>query len=63
LSAHPAAAAKRLRHIEYFHDHVRIEKMLFDGFPELRDGSFDLTRSGPGNGLTFNRRHAERCTI
>lgn len=63
LSAHPAAAAKRLRHIEYFHDHVRIEKMLFDGFPTLRDGTFDMTHSGPGNGLTFNRHQAERYKI
>jgi L-alanine-DL-glutamate epimerase-like enolase superfamily enzyme len=63
LSAHPAAAAKLLRHIEYFHDHVRIEKMLFDGIPPLRDGAFDLTQSGPGNGLTFNRREAERYKI
>lgn len=63
LSAHPAAAAKRLRHIEYFHDHVRIEKMLFDGFPPLRDGAFDLTQAGPGNGLTFKRQDAERFKV
>ncbi len=63
LSAHPAAAAKRLRHIEYFHDHVRIEKMLFDGFPALHDGTLDLTHSGPGNGLNFNRHQAERYKI
>ena len=63
LSAHPAAAAKRLRHIEYFHDHVRIEQMLFDGFPPLVDGAFDLTHSGPGNGLTFKRHDAERFSL
>ena len=60
LSAHPAAAAKQLRHIEYFHDHVRIEQLLFDGIPPLHKGSFDLSQSGPGNGLTFKRRNAER---
>jgi L-alanine-DL-glutamate epimerase-like enolase superfamily enzyme len=39
LSAHTApslhtplgGAAPTLRHLEYFHDHVRIEQMLFDG--------------------------------
>ena len=28
---HVACAAPRLRHLEWFHDHVRIEHMLFDG--------------------------------
>ena len=31
LSAHAFCAVQRLRHLEYFHDHVRIEGMLFDG--------------------------------
>jgi L-alanine-DL-glutamate epimerase-like enolase superfamily enzyme len=60
LTAHPAAAAKRLRHVEYFHDHVRIERMLFDGVPPLRHGAFDLADAGPGNGLIFNHAFAER---
>ncbi|MGH7683847.1 MAG: enolase C-terminal domain-like protein, partial [Vulcanimicrobiaceae bacterium] len=63
LSAHPAAAAKSLRHIEYFYDHVRIEQMLFDGVPPLNDGCFDLSQAGPGNGLTFKHRDAERFKI
>jgi L-alanine-DL-glutamate epimerase-like enolase superfamily enzyme len=33
-----AAAIGRLRHLEYFHDHVRIEEMLFDGVVQPRDG-------------------------
>ncbi len=28
---HAALACKQIRHMEYFFDHVRIEKMLFDG--------------------------------
>jgi hypothetical protein len=38
----------RLRHIEWFHDHARIEQMLFDGAPVVRDGNIapDLTRFG-----------------
>jgi hypothetical protein len=26
-----ACAAQRVAHVEYFHDHARIERMLFDG--------------------------------
>ncbi len=32
LHAHVCCAALPLRHLEYFHDHARIEKILFDGF-------------------------------
>ncbi len=46
-----AAATPNLRHLEYFHDHVRIESMLFDGLPELRDGAL-VPGDAPGNGLT-----------
>ena len=31
VSAHAFCAVQRLRHLEYFYDHVRIESMLFDG--------------------------------
>ncbi|HVT29369.1 MAG TPA: enolase C-terminal domain-like protein, partial [Lacipirellulaceae bacterium] len=33
LHLHVACATPRLRHLEWFHDHVRIEHMLFDGAP------------------------------
>jgi L-alanine-DL-glutamate epimerase-like enolase superfamily enzyme len=60
LHAHPACALKRLRHIEYFHDHVRIEHMLFDGALTPVEGALhpDLTR--PGLGLDFKRADARR---
>jgi L-alanine-DL-glutamate epimerase-like enolase superfamily enzyme len=58
LSAHTAplvhmhcgCATRNLRHIEYFHDHVRIEKMFFEGFPDPVDGKLfpDKSRSGLG---------------
>src|SRR5690349_1373126 len=31
LHGHAACAALPVRHVEYFHDHARIETMLFDG--------------------------------
>jgi L-alanine-DL-glutamate epimerase-like enolase superfamily enzyme len=60
LHTHPACATGRLRHLEYFHDHVRIERLLFDGLPTLSGGALlpDWTR--PGNGLVLKRGEAAR---
>ncbi len=60
LHRHLACAAPRFRHCEWFHDHVRIERMLFDGAPVPQDGVIrpDLTR--PGLGLDFKQQDAER---
>jgi len=55
-----ACAAPRLRHLEWFHDHVRIEQMLFDGAPRPRAGTIRPDLSRPGNGLVFKRQDAER---
>jgi L-alanine-DL-glutamate epimerase-like enolase superfamily enzyme len=50
IHAHVLCAVKRLRHLEWFHDHVLLERRLFDGFLEPVDGSLrpDLTRTGLG---------------
>ena len=60
IHLHPATALEQFLHLEYFHDHVRIEHMLFDGVVEPRDGDLipDLERSG--NGLELKRTDAER---
>ncbi len=57
---HAACAVPRLRHLEWFHDHVRIEHMLFDGAPMPRNGVIapDLTR--PGLGIALKQKDAER---
>jgi L-alanine-DL-glutamate epimerase-like enolase superfamily enzyme len=60
LAVHAMAAAQRGRHIEYFHDHVRIEGMLFDGVPAPQGGELRPDPGAPGHGLTFKRRDAER---
>jgi L-alanine-DL-glutamate epimerase-like enolase superfamily enzyme len=61
LHAHVGAAAVKLRHLEYFHDHTRVEKMLMDGVPvPNRDGRLIPDRSRPGNGLIFKFADAER---
>jgi L-alanine-DL-glutamate epimerase-like enolase superfamily enzyme len=60
LHAHPACAAKRVRHVEYFHDHVRIEQMLFDGALPPADGALRPDLSRPGLGLDFKRADARK---
>jgi L-alanine-DL-glutamate epimerase-like enolase superfamily enzyme len=63
IHAHPCCAAIPVRHLEYFYDHVRIEKMLFDGALEQEGGLLrpDLTR--PGFGLEFKRADAKRYAV
>jgi len=58
-----ACAAPRLVHQEWFHDHARIEAMLFDGAPELKDGRIAPDRSRPGMGLELKRADAERFAV
>ena len=60
ISAHVFCAVGRRRHLEYFHDHTRIESMLFDGLPELAGGALRPDRSRPGNGLELRRDELRR---
>ncbi len=63
LHAHPACSTRPLRHIEYFHDHVRIESMLFDGVLKPEDGALKPDLSRPGMGLEFKHQDAERYRV
>jgi L-alanine-DL-glutamate epimerase-like enolase superfamily enzyme len=60
LHAHVCAAVPNLRHVEYFHDHQRIEQMLFDGAPEPVDGALTPDPAVPGLGLRLRAPDAER---
>jgi L-alanine-DL-glutamate epimerase-like enolase superfamily enzyme len=60
VHGHVCAAIEPLEHVEYFHDHVRIERLLFDGTPPLRDGELCPDPSTPGLGLALREREAER---
>ncbi|MFF0425377.1 enolase C-terminal domain-like protein [Streptomyces sp. NPDC004520] len=54
LHAHAAAAVPNLRHQEWFHDHVRVENLLFEGALDPAGGAVRPGRSGePGLGLTI----------
>jgi L-alanine-DL-glutamate epimerase-like enolase superfamily enzyme len=51
VSAHACCALESVQHIEYFHDHVRIESMLFEGATEPEGGELRPDESRPGLGL------------
>lgn len=71
LSAHTApalhlavsCAVRCLRHVEYFHDHVRIENMLFDGAVQPRSGVLYPDLARPGLGLELRRSDAQRYAV
>jgi L-alanine-DL-glutamate epimerase-like enolase superfamily enzyme len=63
LHLHAGCAAPPLRHAEYFYDHVRIEKMLFDGVDEPVRGTLKPDLSRPGMGLDLKQSDAERYRI
>lgn len=60
LHVHPCCALGRVRHLEHFHDHARIERMLLDGAPEPVDGMLRPDLSRPGLGIELKRVDAER---
>lgn len=60
ISAHAGCAMETFDHLEYFHDHVRIERLLFDGTLDPEDGHLVPDRSRPGLGLELKRDEAER---
>jgi len=60
VHAHVCCAVPGARHLEYFHDHVRVEEMLFDGVLQPVNGMLIPDRSRPGNGLEFKRSDAAR---
>jgi L-alanine-DL-glutamate epimerase-like enolase superfamily enzyme len=60
IHLHPCCAVAPVRHLEYFHDHVRIEGMLFDGVQSPVQGMLYPDLSRPGLGLELKRTDAER---
>ncbi|HEX9311697.1 MAG TPA: enolase C-terminal domain-like protein [Actinomycetota bacterium] len=60
LHAHPACAVPNLRHLEYFHDHARVDRLLFDGVLDPTGGMLRPDLSRPGMGLELKRADADR---
>jgi L-alanine-DL-glutamate epimerase-like enolase superfamily enzyme len=53
LHVHAACATRNARHLEWFHDHVRIEQAMFDGAASPADGVLHPDPAAPGHGLTL----------
>jgi L-alanine-DL-glutamate epimerase-like enolase superfamily enzyme len=63
LHASVAAATPNLRHLEWFHDHVRIESTLFDGALDPTDGALTLRADRPGHGMALVEEAAENYRV
>jgi L-alanine-DL-glutamate epimerase-like enolase superfamily enzyme len=71
LSAHCApqlhlpvcCAVAPLRHIEYFHDHNRIDRMLFDGAIDPQKGTLSPDRSRIGHGMMLKTADADKYRV
>lgn len=60
VHAHPACAIPNLRHVEYFADHARVDRLLFDGVLDPKGGALRPDPGRPGLGLDLKRQDAER---
>ncbi|MFF9125213.1 enolase C-terminal domain-like protein [Streptomyces sp. NPDC014889] len=63
VSAHAFCAVRGLRHLEYFHDHVRLERLLFDGTLSPDGGALRPDTRRPGLGLEIKWPDAERFRV
>ncbi len=63
MHLHVGCAAQTIRHAEYFHDHVRIEQMLFEGAVQPNEGALAPDLSRPGHGLELKRSEAEKFRV
>jgi len=63
LHAHPCCTLSSVEHIEYFHDHERIEHMLFEGSLTPINGNLQPRTSQPGLGLEFKYPDAQQYAI
>ena len=63
LHVHIGCTSPSFRHAEYFHDHVRIERMIFDGVVRPVAGTLRPGLDRPGLGLTLKRADAQKVAI
>lgn len=63
LHGHLCCAAPSARHVEYFHDHVRIERMFFDGALEAEHGMLRPCLKRPGMGLDIKTQDVEKYRV
>lgn len=63
IHVHACCSLPNFRHMEYFHDHVRIEHMLFDGALTPRQGILYPDLARPGMGLELRRADAVKYAV
>jgi len=63
LHAHVAATTPNLRHVEWFHDHARIERLFFEGALDPSGGAVHPDPALAGNGLVLRERDVAEYRI
>lgn len=63
MHLHVCCAVPCAIHMEFFHDHARIERMFFDGFCEPQHGDMKPDLSRPGMGLELKEKESARYLI
>ena len=63
IHAHVGCAVASCRHLEYFHDHARVDRILFDGVLDPDGGALRPHPDRPGLGLELKREEAERSRV
>jgi L-alanine-DL-glutamate epimerase-like enolase superfamily enzyme len=63
VHAHLGCAAHQLRHVEYFHDHVRIEEMCFEGGLRAEGGKLKPDPRKPGLGMALRKTEMKKYAV
>jgi L-alanine-DL-glutamate epimerase-like enolase superfamily enzyme len=63
LHTHVCCALAPVIHVEHFHDHARVEGLLFDGAATPVDGCLRPALDAPGTGLRLRRPDADRYRV
>jgi L-alanine-DL-glutamate epimerase-like enolase superfamily enzyme len=63
LHSHVGCAVQCLRHVEYFHDHTRIDQLLFEGLLYQKAGTLSPDRTQTGHGMRLKEADAARYRI
>lgn len=63
IDVHVCCAAPGVLHLEYFHDHSRIDGILIDGATDPEHGALRPDRSRPGIGLELKTQDAEEFRV
>ena len=60
IHLHPGCASPAISLLEYFHDHVRVERLFFDGFISPINGLLEPDLSRPGMGIELKRANMKK---